>query len=68
MMKELFNAEYTKTFTVEGGIERFQRLVRMFADDASMEMSIIVDAAAEVLNRKYGLDWAEIEKIEIAAY
>lgn len=66
--KDLYRAEYSKTFTLEGGIARYQKLVKMFADNASMEMSIIVDTAAQVLHSKYGLDWSDIEAYEIAAY
>lgn len=66
--EKLHEAEYNKTFTVEGGIARYTELVKMFADKATIEMSIIVDAAAEVLHEKYGMDWDEIEKIELAAY
>ena len=68
MMKELYEAEYRKTFTVEGGIKRYQNLCRMFVEDSCMEMSLIVDAAAQVLHDKYGLDWGEIEELEINAY
>lgn len=66
--EKLYDAEYTKTFTKEGGIERYKTLVKMFAKEATMEMSIIVDTAGEILHDKYGMDWDEIEAVEIAAY
>lgn len=67
-MEKLYEAEYRKTFTVEGGIRRYQILCQMFVEDSCMEMSLIVDTVAQVLHNKYGLGWDEIEELAINAY
>lgn len=64
---DLYKAEYTKTFTVEGCIERYKKLNARFLEDTSIEMSIICDACAQVLHNKYGVDYETIEAIEAMA-
>ena len=66
--KELYDAEYSKSLTVEGGIERFLKLAKEFVKNKSIEMSLIVDIAAQVLHDKYKLDYGTIETLEIEAY
>ena len=66
--QQLYNAEYNKTFTVQGGIERFLKLAKEFVKNKSAEISLIVDTAAQVLHDKYGLDYGTIETLEIEAY
>ena len=67
-IQQLYDAEYSKTFTVQGGIERFLKLAKEFVKNKSSEMSLIVDTAAQVLHDKYGLDYGTIETLEIEAY
>lgn len=67
-IQQLYEAEYSKTLTVRGGIERFLKLVKEFDKNKSIEMSLIVDIAAQVLHDKYKLDYGTIETLEIEAY
>ena len=64
-IQQLYYAEYSKTFTVQGGIERFLKLVKEFVKNKSIEMSLIVDIAAQVLHDKYKLDYGTIEALVI---
>lgn len=67
-IQQLYDAEYSKTLTVQGGIERFLKLAKEFVKNKSTEMSLIVDTAAQVLHDKYKLDYGTIETLEIEAY
>lgn len=67
-IQQLYDAEYSKTLTVQGGIERFLKLAKEFIKNKSTEMSLIVDTAAQVLHDKYKLDYGTIETLEIEAY
>lgn len=67
-IQQLYAAEYRKTLTVQGGMERFLKLVKEFDKNKSIEMSLIVDIAAQVLHDKYKLDYGTIETLEIEAY
>ena len=63
----LYEVEFNKTFTLEGGVQRFKDLCKMFMYDHSMEMSNIVGVSGEVLHNKYGVSWEDIEAYEIQA-
>lgn len=67
-IQQLYDAEYKKTLTVQGGIERFLKLAKEFVKNKSAEMSLIVDTAAQVLHDKYKLGYGTIETLEIEAY
>ena len=67
-IQQLYDAEYSKTLTAHGGIERFLKLAKEFVKNKSAEMSLIVDTAAQVLHDKYKLDYGTIEALEIEAY
>jgi hypothetical protein len=63
-----FNSEAEiDEFIKNGMIERFKAACQCFATFADMEHSILCDEYAEQLH-KMGLDWAEIEAIEIETY
>ena len=62
------NAADIDAFLKEKAVESYKRAVRHFAECASYEASAYCDEKAEILHRVYGLDWAEIEEIEIEAY
>lgn len=66
-IEQLTAAEWGKTFTVAGAIERYKALCQMFANSRNMELSHICNAAEIVLHDKYGMDWDEIEAISIEA-
>jgi len=65
MMKE---AERKLTFTKEKHIERYKKLIESFAGNPSMEISMVCTACVNVLHEKYGMEWSEIESIEMAVY
>lgn len=57
------------TFIKEQAIDRYKMMCRMFArEDASMELSIIMSEQADRLHNEFGMDYNEIEIIEIEAY
>lgn len=65
MMKE---TEGKACFTKEKHIERYMKFIEQFAENPSMELSMICQACANVLHEKYGMEWGEIEDIELAVY
>lgn len=49
-------------------IEDYILRCRVFAGMKTMDVSKWVDEAAELLNKKYGISWEELEEMEIQAY
>ena len=53
----------------EQAIDRYKMMCRMFArEDAGMELSIMMSEQADRLHNQFGMDYNEIEAIEIEAY
>ena len=61
------NCTELREWTKQGKIGEYKRLAKMFADKASMEISVKMSEAALVLHDQFGLEWDEIEAMEIAA-
>lgn len=55
------------SFLKEKAIKAFRIAVQMFARNPSMEASLFAAEKAEYLNNLHGMDWDEIEAIEIEA-
>lgn len=53
-------------FIKEQSIERYKMLVKMFANNSIMEISIACSDAADFLHNECGLSYEEIEQIEIS--
>ena len=65
-----FNSEAEiDSFLKEQAISRYRMLCRMFAEqDAGMELSIIMCEQADKLHNTFGMDYNEIEQIEIEVF
>ena len=48
-------------------IEAYKNAVWAFCKESTMEASMMADQKAEYLNTQFGMDWDEIEAIEIEA-
>lgn len=48
-------------------IEAYKNAVWAFCKESTMEASMMADQKAEYLNTQFGMDWEEIEEIELAA-
>lgn len=56
-------------FIKEQAIDRYKMMCRMFArQDAGMELSIMMSEQADKLHNQFGMDYNEIERIEIESY
>lgn len=56
-------------FLKEQAIDRYKMMCRMFAqEDASMAMSIMMSEQADRLHNNFGMDYNEIEAIEIEVF
>ena len=56
-------------FRKEQAIDRYKMMCRMFAsEDAGMELSIIMSEQADLLHNQFGMDYNEIEAIEIEVF
>jgi hypothetical protein len=56
-------------FIKEQAIDRYKMMCRMFAqDDAGMELSILMSEQADRLHNQFGMDYNEIEAIEIEVF
>lgn len=45
-------------------IEEYKKYSKMFADHPTMELSSLLSDLADTLNKRFGLDWNEIEALE----
>lgn len=52
----------------EKAIDRYKMMCRMFARDSSMELSILMSEQADRLHNQFGMDYNEIEAIEIEVF
>ncbi len=56
-------------FIKEQAIDRYKMMCRMFVkDDAGMELSILMSEQADRLHNQFGMDYNEIEAIEIEVF
>lgn len=49
-------------------VDEYQRRIRYFADNSTMESFIFCTEQADLLHNNFGFSYEEIEAIEIAAY
>lgn len=57
------------TFIKEQAIDRYKMMCRMFAEhDAGMELSILMSEQADYMHNVCGMDYNEIEEIEIEVF
>lgn len=54
-------------FLKEQAIRSYKIAVQAFCDHCDIEHSLYADERAERLNKQFGMDWDEIEAIEIEA-
>ena len=55
-------------FIKEQAIDRYKMMCRMFADNSTMELSIIMSEHADKLHNEFGMEYNEIENIEIEVF
>ena len=56
-------------FRKEQAINRYKMMCQMFArQDAGMELSILMSEQADLLHNQFGMDYNEIEDIEIEVF
>lgn len=48
-------------------IEKYKLLNKMFVEDSCMELIVMMQPYADRLHKEFGLEWDEIEAIEIEA-
>ena len=65
-----FNSEAEiNSFLKKQAIDRYKMMCRMFAEqDAGMELSILMSEQADRLHTQFGMDYNEIEQIEIEVF
>ena len=64
----VFNSkEDIDNFLKEQAIRSYRIAVQAFCEHCDMEHSLYADEQAERLNAQFGMDWEEIEAIEIEA-
>lgn len=63
---EFKSYEELKNWSKEGSIREYKKLAKMFDRNPSMELSAMMSDRADILHRKFGLSWEEIEELEIA--
>lgn len=67
--KVIFHSESDiDAFIKRETIRKYQMFCKMFADNASMELIVIMRPYEERLHNEFGLSYEEIEQLEIEAY
>jgi hypothetical protein len=65
MGRNFKNAEEIKEWNKQGNINYFKKLVAMFNDKATMELSIEMSKQADILVNHFNMSWEEIDRLEI---
>lgn len=65
-MKEFKNYKEMYEWNKEGHIAEYRKLSEMFSCNPSAELSILMSDRAEVLVKRFGLTWEQIEELEAA--
>ena len=65
-MREYRTAEEIREDAKQSNIARYKKLVSMFANHPTMEISAAMDDLALVLVKSYGLTWEQVEALEVA--
>lgn len=68
MFKMMVKTEWKMTFTKEKAIKRYKRLIELFYQNPTLQMSMVCDACANVMHDKYKMSWEQIEEVEISVY
>ena len=55
-------------FVKKQAIERYKLMCRMFANNSTMELSILMGEQADKLHNAFGMEYDEIEAIEIEVF
>lgn len=55
-------------FVKQKAVDRYKMMCRRFANSSSMELSILVSEQADKLHKVFGMDYNEIEAIEIEVF
>lgn len=64
---EFNNYEELESWSKQGKIDEYKKLARMFDKHATMELNNRMCEVAEILNKRFGLTWNEIESLEFEA-
>ena len=62
---EFKNTEEIKTWSKEGNINEYRKLCMRFNEHATLELSSMMSALAQVLINRFGLTPDEVEAIEL---
>lgn len=65
MGRNFRNAAEIKEWSKQGNINYFRKLVAMFNEKATMELSIEMSKQADILVNNFGMSWDEIDRLEL---
>ena len=64
-----FNSEADiDAFVKQQAVDRYKLMCRMFANNSTMELSVLMSEQADKLHNTFGMDYNEIEAIEIEVF
>ena len=63
---EFKNHQELKDWNKQGHIYRYKKLAKMFSNNPTMELNVMMCKCANILVKQFGLTYSEVEQIELS--
>ena len=63
---EFKNYQELKDWNKQGHINHYKMLAKMFSNNPTMELNVMMCKCADVLVKQFGLTYSEVEQIELS--
>ena len=63
---EFKNHQELKDWNKQGHINHYKKLAKMFSNNPTMELNVMMCKCADVLVKQFGLTYNEVEQIELS--
>ena len=60
------NYQELKDWNKQGHINRYKKLAKMFSNNPTMELNVMMCKCADILVERFGLTYNDIEQIELS--
>lgn len=64
--REFKNKQELRAWNKHGHIEHYKKLAKMFINNPSMELSIMMSKCADTLVQQFGMTYNDVEQIELS--
>ena len=63
---EFKNYQELKDWNKQGHINRYKKLAKMFSNNPTMELNVMMCKCADILVKQFGLTYNDVEQIELS--